>query len=86
MVLEYLPAKLGHFSGFYVGKYSSTMEHLGMYIYIYIYIDYQPSFLVAAWLHRWFQILIATDRIRFFVGYNIYTYYSISCIYRTWGL
>ena len=82
MVLEYLPAKLGHFSGFYVGKYSSTMEHLGMYIYI----DYQPSFLVAAWLHRWFQILIATDRIRFFVGYNIYTYYSISCIYRTWGL
>ena len=30
MVLEYLPTKLCHFWGFYVGKYSSTMEHLGM--------------------------------------------------------
>jgi hypothetical protein len=30
MVLEYLPTKLDPFWGFYVGKYSSTMEHLGM--------------------------------------------------------
>ena len=29
MVLEYLPTSLGDFWGFYVGKYSSTMEHLG---------------------------------------------------------
>ena len=26
MVLEYLPTKLGHLWGFYVGKYSSTMD------------------------------------------------------------
>ena len=29
MVLEYLPAKLGHKHGVNVGKYSSTMEHMG---------------------------------------------------------
>ena len=28
--MEYLPTKLGRFWGFYVGKYSSTMEHMGM--------------------------------------------------------
>ena len=28
MVLEYLPTKLGHFWGFYVGKYSSTMVRI----------------------------------------------------------
>ena len=28
MVLEYLPTWLGDFWGFYVGKYSSTMEHI----------------------------------------------------------
>ena len=32
MVLEYLPTKLGQFGGFYVGKYSSTMGHLGLII------------------------------------------------------
>ena len=29
MVLEYLPTKLSDFGGFNVGKYSSTMEHMG---------------------------------------------------------
>jgi hypothetical protein len=29
MVLEYLPTKLGDFVRANVGKYSSTMEHLG---------------------------------------------------------
>ena len=29
MVLKYLPTSLGDFWGFYVGKYSSTMEHMG---------------------------------------------------------
>ena len=27
--MVYLPAKLGHFWGFYVGKYTSTMDDLG---------------------------------------------------------
>ena len=30
MVLVYLPTKLGHLWGFYVGKYSSTMDSLGL--------------------------------------------------------
>ena len=30
MVLVYLPTKLGHLWGFYVGKYTSTMDDLGM--------------------------------------------------------
>ena len=29
MVLVYLPTKLGHLWGFYVGKYTSTMDDLG---------------------------------------------------------
>ena len=29
MVLVYLPTKLGHLQGFYVGKYTSTMDDLG---------------------------------------------------------
>ena len=29
MVLEYLSTKLGDLWGFYVGKYTSTMEHMG---------------------------------------------------------
>ena len=28
--MEYLPTKLGHLWGFYVGKYTSTMDDLGM--------------------------------------------------------
>ena len=34
MVLAYLTTKLGHLWGFYVGKYTSTMDHMG-YIWIY---------------------------------------------------
>ena len=34
MVLEYLPTKLGHFGGFYVGKYSSTMKYRGTEIHV----------------------------------------------------
>ena len=68
MVLEYLPTKLGHFWVFYVGKYSSTMEHLGMYVYIYIHTTvYHPEIPIE----------------------YVYIYihlYTISCIYRTWGL
>ena len=38
MVLVYLPTKLGDFVRANVGKYSSTMEHMGTcIIYIYIY-------------------------------------------------
>ena len=29
-IYHYLPTKLCHFWGFYVGKYSSTIEHLGV--------------------------------------------------------
>ena len=33
MVLVYLPTKLGHYWGFYVGQYTSTMEHMGIDIH-----------------------------------------------------
>ena len=32
MVLVYLPTKLGHLWGFYVGKYTSTMDDLGIIV------------------------------------------------------
>ena len=64
MVLEYLPTKLGHFWVFYVGKYSSTMEHLGMYVYTTVYHPEIPIEYVYIYIHL----------------------YTISCIYRTWGL
>jgi hypothetical protein len=32
MVLVYLPTKLGDKNGVNVGKYSSTMEHMGLFL------------------------------------------------------